>query len=145
MDFRSKGISVDGKLFENQLYFINWILVVVVQLLSHVWLFPTPWTAAWQASQSINSNSCPLNWWCHPTISSSIILFSSCPQSLPASGSFQISHFFTSGGQSIGASASASVLPVNVQGWLPLGWTGLTSFLSEGLSSIFSSITIWKN
>ena len=71
------------------------------------------------------SNSCPLSWWCHPTISSSVILFSSCLPSFPASGSFPNSQFFESGGQSIGASASASVLPMNIQDWFPLGWTGL--------------------
>ena len=70
------------------------------------------------------SNSCPLLQWCHPTISSSINPFSSCPQSLPASGSFQMSQFFASGGQSIRVSASASVLPMNIQDWFPLGWTG---------------------
>ena len=69
------------------------------------------------------SNLCPLSWWCHPTISSSVILFS-CLQSFPASGSFPMSQFFTSGGQSIGVSASASVLPINIQDWFPLGWTG---------------------
>ena len=73
------------------------------------------------------SNSCPSSWWCHPTISSSAVPFSSCPQSLPASGSFPMSQFFTSGGQSIGASASVSVLPMNTQGWFPLGSTGLNS------------------
>ena len=78
-------------------------------------------------------NSCPLNWWCHPTISSSVIPFSSCPQSLPASGSFQMSQLFASGGQSIGALASVSVLPVNIQGWFPLGLTGLISLLFKGL------------
>ena len=72
-------------------------------------------------------NSCPLSQWCHPTISSSVIPFSSCLQSFPASGSFQMSQFFISGGQSIGVSASASVLPVNIQDWFPLGWTGLIS------------------
>ena len=71
----------------------------------------------------VYSNSCPLSWWSHPTISSSIVPFSSCLQSFPASGSFQMSQFFTSGGQSIGVSASASVLPMNIQDWFPLGWT----------------------
>ena len=80
---------------------------------------PTP-RACW--------NSCPLNQWCHPTISSSVICFSSCLQSFPVSGSFPISQVFTLGGQSIGASTSASVLPVNIQGWFPLGWTGLISW-----------------
>ena len=75
----------------------------------------------------IYSNSCPLSPWCHPTISSSVIPFSSCLQSFPASGSFPMSQFFTSGGQRIGASASASVLPMNIQDWFPLGWNGLIS------------------
>ena len=110
-------------------------LVVVVHSLSHVWLFVTPWTAAWQAtcpspSPRVCSNSWPLHWWCHPTISSSVIPFSSCHQSSPASGSFPVSQLFSSGGQSIEASASASVLPMNIQGWFPLGWTGLISLLS---------------
>ena len=77
------------------------------------------------------SNSCPSNWWCHPTISSSVIPFSSCLQSFPASGSFLMSQFFTSGGQSIGVSASASVLPMNIQDWFPLGWTSWISLLSQ--------------
>ena len=77
-----------------------------------------------------------LSQWCHPTISSSVVLFSSCPQSFPASGSLPVSQFFTSGGQSIGASASISVLPVTIQGWFPLGLTGLISSLSKGLSSL---------
>ena len=77
------------------------------------------------------SNSCPSSQWWHPTISSSVTAFSACPQSFPASGSFQMSQFFTTGGQSIGASASASVLPVNIQGWFPLGWTDLLSLLPK--------------
>ena len=77
------------------------------------------------------SNSCPLSRWCHPTISSSAVPFSSCLQSLPASGSFQISQFFTSGGQSIGVSASASILTMNIQDWFPLGWTGWISLQSK--------------
>ena len=83
------------------------------------------------------SNSCPLNRWCHPTISSSVVPFSSCLKSFPASGSFPVSQFFTSGGQSIGVSASASVLPMNIQDWFPLGWTGWISLLSKGLSRVF--------
>ena len=79
------------------------------------------------------SDSCPSSGWCHPTISSSVIPFSSCLQSFPASGSFPISQFFTSGGQSIGASASESVFPVNIQDWFPLGFTGLISLQSKGL------------
>ena len=91
------------------------------------------------------SNSWPLSWWCHPTISSSVVPFSSCLQSFPASGSFQISQFFAWGDQSIGASASASVLPMNIQGWFPLGLTGLISLLSKGLSRVFSNTTVQKH
>ena len=90
------------------------------------------------------SKSCPLSWWCHPTISSSVIPFSSCPQSFPASGSFQMSQFFASGGQSIGASASASVLPMNTQDWSPLGLVGWISLQSKGLSRVFSNTTVQK-
>ena len=90
-------------------------------------------------------NSCPFSRWCHPTISSSIIPFSSCSQSFPASGSFQISHFFESGGQSSGASASASVLLMNIQDWLPLGLSGWISLQSKGLSRVFSNTTVQKH
>ena len=90
-------------------------------------------------------NSCPLSRWCHPAISSSVIPFSSCPQSFPASGSFQMSQLFASGGQTIGVSASASVLPMNIQDWFPLGLTGWISLQSKGLSTVFSSTTIWKH
>ena len=83
-------------------------------------------------------NSCPLSQWCHPTISSSAVPFSSWPQSFPASGSFQMSQFFASGGQSIGVSASTSVLPRNTQDWSSLGWTGWLSLQSKGLSRVFS-------
>ena len=86
----------------------------------------------------VHPNPCPLSRWCHPTISSSVIPFSSCPQSFPASGSFQMNQLFTSGGQSTGVSASTSVLPVNTQDWFPLGWTGWISLLSKGLSRVFS-------
>ena len=91
------------------------------------------------------SNSCPLSWWCHPTISSSVIPVSSCLQSFPASGSFPLSQFFPSGGQSIGVSASASVLPMSIQDWFPLVWTGWISLQSKGLSSIFSNTTVQKH
>ena len=90
-------------------------------------------------------SSCPLSRWCHPTISSSVILFSYCLQSHPASGSFPMSQLFASGGQSIGTSASVSVLPMNTQGWFPLRLTGLISLLSKGLSRVFSSITVGKH
>ena len=93
----------------------------------------------------VDSNSCPLGWWCHPTISFSVIPFSSCLQSFPASESFQMSKFFESGGQSIGASASASVLPLNIQDWFPLGWTGWISLQSKGLSRVFSNTTVQKH
>ena len=91
------------------------------------------------------SNSCALSWWCHPTISSSVFPFSSCPQSFPASGSFPMSQLFPSGGQSIGVSASASVLPMSIQDWFPLGWTGWISLLSKGLSRVFSNTTVQKH
>ena len=120
-----------------------------VQSFSHARLFVTPWTAAHPASLSITnsrlySNSCPASRWCHPTISSSVVPFSSCFQSFPASGSFQMSQFFTSGGQSIGVSASASILPKNIQDWSPLGLTGWISLLSKGLSRVFSNTTFQK-
>ena len=89
------------------------------------------------------SNSCPLSQWCHPTISSSVIPFSSHLQSFPASGSFPMSQFFASGDQRIGVSASASVLPMNIQDWFPLVWTGWISLQSKGLSRVFST-TSWK-
>ena len=92
----------------------------------------------------VYSNSCPLSWWCHPAISSPVIPFSSCPQSLPASGSFPTSQLFAWGGQSTGASASASVLQMNTQDWSPLGWTGWISLQSKGLSRVFSNTTVQK-
>ena len=93
----------------------------------------------------VYSNSCPSSRWCHPIISSSVIPFSSCSQFFPASGYFPMSRLFTSGGQSIGTWASASVLPMNIQDWFPSGLTGLISLLSKGLSRVFSSIIIWKH
>ena len=91
------------------------------------------------------SNSCPLSQWCHPTISSSVVPFFSCLQSFPTSGSFPVSQFFASGGQSIGALASASVLPMNILDWFLLGLTGLISLQSKGLLRVLSSTTAWKN
>ena len=88
---------------------------------------------------------CRLSRWCHPTISSFVVHFSSCPQSLPASGSFQMSHFFTSGDLSIGVSASTSVLPINTQDWSPLGWTSWISLQSKKFSRVFSNTTIQKH
>ena len=90
----------------------------------------------------VHPNPCPLSQWCHPTISSSVIPFSSCPQSFPASGSFQMSQLFASGGQSIGISASTSVLAMNTQDWSPLGWAGWISLQSKGLSRVFSNTTV---
>ena len=117
-----------------------------VQSLSRVWLHelqharpPCP-----SPTPGIHPNSCPLSQWCHPTISSSVIPFSH-PQSFPASGSFQMSQLFASGGQSIGVSPLASVLPKNTQGWSPLGWTGWISFQSKGLSRVFSYTTQFKS
>ena len=105
-----------------------------VQLLSHVWLFAAPWMQHARLpcpspTPGACSNSCPSSWWCHPTISSSAIPFSSCLQSFPASGSFSMSQFFTSVGQSIGA--LASVFPMNIQGWFPLWLTDLISFMID--------------
>ena len=91
------------------------------------------------------AHSCLLNRWCHPTISSSVIPLSSCLQSFSASGSFLMSQLFASGGQSIRASISASVLPVSIQDWFPLGWTDWISLQSKGLSRVFSSTTVWKH
>ena len=126
------------------------ILIVVFQPLSCVWLFATPWTAAHPSSLSFTvsqscSNLCPLSQWCNPTISSSATLFSFCLQSFPASGSFLMSQLFTSGEQSIGASALASVLLMNIQNWFPLGLTGLIFLQSKGLSRVFSNTRIQKH
>ena len=110
----------------------------------------TPWTAAHQAScpsstPRVSPNPCPSSRWCHPTISSFVIPFSSCLQSFPASGSFEMSQLVTLGGQSIGVSASTSVLPMNTQDWSPLGWTGWISLQSKGLLRVFSNTTVQKH
>ena len=125
-------------------------VVVLVQSISHVLLL---WQHGLQHSRlawpspalRACSNSRPLSWWCHPTISSSVIPFSYCPLSFLASESFLKNLLFTSGGQSIGASASASVLPMNIQDWFPLGFTGLISLQTKGLSRVFSNSTVQKN
>ena len=96
-------------------------------------------------SLGVHPNPCPSNWWCHPTISSSVVPFSSCLQSFPASQSFQMNQFFTSGGQNIGVSASASVPSMNTQDWSPLRWTGWISLQSKGLSRVFSNSTVQKH
>ena len=121
-----------------------------VQSLSRVRLFVTPWTAARQASLSITNSWSPpkpmsIVSWCHPTISSSVVPFSSCPQSFPASGSFQMSQHSASGSQSIGVSASTSVPPMNIQDWSPSGWTGWISLQSKEHSRVFSNTTVQKH
>ena len=121
-----------------------------VESLIHVWLFATSWAAHARPpcptpTPRACSNSCPLTQWCHPTISSFIVPFSSCPQSFPASGSFQMTQLFASSGQSIG-SFSFSISPSNEQpGLISLGWTGWISFQSKGLSRVFSSTTVQKH
>ena len=118
-------------LSQNQKYLLSFFI--------HKVMSATPWTAALQGSLSSTiscacSNSCPLSWWCYPVISSSVIPFFSCPKFSPASGSLQMSCLSTSGGQSTGAPASASVLPTNIQDWFPLEWTDWNSLQSKGLS-----------
>ena len=130
-------------------YFKNMSFFASVQLLSHVWFFVTPWTAAHQPSLSITNSRSPPKPMSIESVMPSNHLILCCPllllpQSFPASESFQMSQFFTSGGQSPGVSASASVFPMNIQDWLPLEWTGWISLQSKGLSSIFSSTTVWK-
>ena len=125
--------------------FVNYISISSVQLLSRVQLFAThePQHArppCPSPAPGVHPNSCPLSRWCHPTISSSVVPVSSCPQSFPPSGSFQMSQLFTWGGQSIGVSASTSVLPMNTQDWSPLGWTGGISLQSKGLSRVFNTV-----
>ena len=116
-------------------------------------MFNSLWTHEWQYARPpcpsptprVHTYSHPLSWWCHPTISSSVIPFSSCPQSFPASGSFPMSQLFASGRQSIIVSASASVFPMNTQDWSPLGWTGWISLHSKGLSRVFSNTIVQKH
>ena len=129
------------------------IFFIIISQFSHSVMFNSLWPHGLQHARlpcpslfsGGCSNSCPLSWWCHPTISSSVALFSSCPQPFTASGSFPMSWLFALGGQSIGASASASVSPVNIQGWSPLRWTDLISLLSTGLSGVFSSTTVRRH
>ena len=138
-----------------QLFMTPWTTVRQASLrsdqsLSHVRLFATRWIAACQASLSItnslvHSDSCPSRQWCHPAISSSVIPFSSCRQSLPASGSFPMSQLFAWGGQSTGVSALASFLPKKFQGWSPWEGTGWISLQSKGLSRVFSNTTVQKH
>ena len=122
--------------------------LAVVQSLSCFRLFVTPWTAAQKAALSFTISQSllklPLSQWCHPTISSCVIPFSSCLQSFPALGSFPVSQFFASGGQSIGTSASASVLPMNIQDWFPLGWTGWIFSQESSLLPRYSNVHLLR-
>ena len=151
-------ISLKNDLFQFFLVFINFFLKLsLIILLSSVQfsrsvvsdsLWPHEPQHARPPCPSptarVYPNLCPWSRWCHPTISSSVIPFSSCPQSFPASRSFQMSQLFTSGGQSIEVSASTSVLPMNIQDWFPLGWTGWISLKSKGLSRVFSNTTVQR-
>ena len=130
---------------------MNRSVFISVQSLSHVWLFVTPMDCSTpglpvhhQLPEFTQTHG-PLSRWCHPAISSSVVSFSSHFRSFPASGSFQMSQLFASGGQSIGVSALASVLPMNIQDWFPLGWTGWISLKSKGLSKVFSNTTVQKH
>ena len=121
-----------------------------VQSVSGVWFFTIPWTAVCQASLFITNswsllNSCPSSQWCHPAVSSSVVPFSSCLQSFPASGPLSMSQFFASGGQNIRVSTSAPVLPRNIQGWFPLGLPGLISLQFKGLLRVFTSAILQKH
>ena len=150
---RVSGFALDLEIcgFFQSFLWVLWLeQLSSIQSLSHVQLLrphglqharhPCP-----SSSPGACSNSCPLSLWCHPKISSSVIPFSSRLQSFPASGSFLMSQLFASGGQSIGASASASVLPMNIQDWFPLGWTSLISLQSKGLSRVLSNTIVQKH
>ena len=147
------------KEYKNSQYTTKWNSQCLIYLIkdsvqfSHSVLSDSLWPHEAQHARSpcpsptpeIYPKSCRSSWWCHSTISSSVIPFSTCPQSFPALGSFQMSQLFTSGDQSIGVSASISLLPMNTQEWSPLGWTGLTSLQSKGLSRVFSNTTVQKH
>ena len=139
------GLLTTGRTGQECLHVIN--VFSSVQSLSHVWLWD-PMDCSMQGFPihhrlpGLAQIHVPSSQWCHPTISFSVIPFSFHLQSFPASGSFQMSQFFTSGGQSIGVSASASVLPMNIQDWFPLGWTGWISLQPKGLSRVFSNTTV---
>ena len=140
----------NNKKLTNQIHqYIKRIKFSSVQSLSHVYLWPHGLQHTRPPCPSptlrVYWSSCPSSWWCHLTISSSIVPFSSSLQSFPASGYFQMSQFFASGGQSIGVSASTSVLPMDTQDWFPLGWTGWISLRSKQLSRVFSNTTVQKH
>ena len=140
-------------LLPNSLYFWYYILHLHVSFFSPSVMSDSLWPHGLQharlpcrsSTPRACSNSCPSRRWCHPTISSSVVPFSSHLQSFPESGSLQMSQFFASGGQSIRVSVSASVLPVNIQGRFPVGWTGWISLQSKGLSRVFSNTTVQKH
>ena len=140
------GFSYQGRLsirWANLGYFpseFSSVTVMSKSLQLHGLQLPSP-----SPTPRVYSNSCPLSQWCHPTTSSSVVPFSSCPQSFPASGSFLVSQLFASGDQSIGVSTSVSVLPMNIQDWFPLRLTSLISLLSRGLSRVFFSLTVQKH
>ena len=144
----TKGLSIRNQINLSDTEFVPWSFQFTYSVMSN-----TLWPHGLQhsrlpcpsATPRAYSNSGPSSRWCHPTISSSDVLFSSCLQSFPASGSFPMSQFFASGSQSIGVSASASVLPMNIQGWFPLGGTCLISLQSKGLSRVFSNTTVQKH
>ena len=150
-DFPGKNTGVGRHALFPGLFPIEFLVQLSsVQSLSHVWLFATPWTVSRQDSLSINNSwsllklmSIELVMLSNHLIS--VVLFSSCLQSFLASGSLPMSQFFAPGGQSIGASGSASVFPMNIQDWFPLGWTGWISLQSKGLSRVFSNTTVQKH
>ena len=149
-DTNRSRLDTVGMIRRTSLMHLDHLEFSSVQSLSCVWLFVTPWTAALQASLSITNSWSPpkpmsIESVMDPTISSSVVPFSSCPQSFPALGSFQMNQLFTSGGQSIGVSASTTVLPMNTQDWSALGQTWWISLQSKGLSRIFSNTTVQKH
>ena len=142
-------LVANRKTYLKQNHFLS-IQFSSIQSLSRVRLFVNPWTQhprphCPSPTPGVYPNSCPSSWWCHPAISSSVVPFSSCPQSLPASEFFPMSQLCTWGGQNIGVSALATVFPMNTQDWSPLGWTGWISLQSKGLSRVFANTTVQKD
>ena len=151
-----KGYKVSNKeaqISQTRVTFLDFILIASSVQFSHSFVSDSLWPHEWQHTRppcpsptpGVHLNPCPLSQWCHPTISSSVVPFSFCLQSFPELGSFQMSQLFASSGQSIGVSASASVLPKNTQDWSPLGWTDWISLQSNGLSRVFSNTTVQKH
>ena len=143
----------DATFFPSSYHFCNSYYIMASVQFSHSVVSYSLWPHGLQHTRApypsptpgVYSNLCPLSWWCHPTISSSVVPFSSCLQSFPASGSFPMNQYFASGGQSIGVLASASVLPMNTQDWSPFRWTGWISLQFKGLSRVFSNTTVQKH